>query len=192
MDSFADSLWLYNHPSLQITGAGNGIGRELALQYTELGCDVVCVDVADEPNRQTVQLANQKKKGRAHAFQCDVTDREAVLALGDRVRQDVGHVSVIVNNAGIMPCHRLDQTSAAEIKKMFDLNVISHFWIFEAFLPEMKKHNRGHLISISSMAGMIGASNLVPYCATKFGVGGMMEALYEELREQKSNVRIAR
>lgn len=171
-----------------ITGAGHGIGRELALKYAEQGCEVVCVDINEEGNKETVQLANQLKRGRAYGFVCDVTDRNAVLATAEKIRAEVGHVSVVVNNAGIMPCHPLGATTHQEIHKMFDVNVLAHFWVFEAFLPNMKKQNRGHLISISSIAGLIGAANVVPYCATKFAVRGMMEALYEELREEKSNV----
>lgn len=172
-----------------ITGAGHGIGRELALKYAEQGSEVVCCDMNEETNKETVALANKLKKGRAFAYVCDVTDREAVLEMANKIRTDVGHVSVVINNAGIMPCHPLDRTTHHEIRKMFEVNTLAHFWIFEAFLPAMKEKNRGHLISISSIAGMIGSSNVVPYSATKFAVRGMMEALYEELREEKSNVR---
>lgn len=171
-----------------ITGAGHGIGRELAMKYAEQGSDVICVDINEESNKETVQLANKMNKGRAFGYICDVTNRDAVLSTANDIRRDVGHVSVIVNNAGIMPCHPLDKTTHEEIRKMFDVNTLAHFWIFEAFLPHMKQKNRGHLISISSIAGIIGSSNVVPYSATKFAVRGMMEALYEELREEKSNV----
>lgn len=173
-----------------ITGAGHGIGRELSLKYAEQGSEVICVDINEEANVETVTLANKLKKGRAYSYICDVTDRDAVLETAKSIRAQVGHVSVVVNNAGIMPCHPLDRTTHEEIRKMFEVNTLSHFWIFEAFLPYMKEKNRGHLISISSIAGMIGSSNVVPYSATKFAVRGMMEALFEELREEKSNVRI--
>lgn len=173
-----------------ITGAGHGIGRELTLKYAEQGSEVICVDINEEANEETVTLANKLKKGRAYSYICDVTDRDAVLETAKSIRAQVGHVSVVVNNAGIMPCHPLDRTTHQEIRKMFEVNTLSHFWIFEAFLPHMKEKNRGHLISISSIAGMIGSSNVVPYSATKFAVRGMMEALFEELREEKSNVRI--
>lgn len=171
-----------------ITGAGHGIGRELALKYADQGCEVVCVDINEEANKETVVIANKLKKGRAYGYVCDVTDRDAVLATANQIRADVGHVSVVINNAGIMPCHPLQNTTHTEIRKMFEVNTLAHFWIFEAFLPFMKQQNRGHLISISSIAGIIGTANVVPYCATKFAVRGMMEALYEELREEKSNV----
>ncbi|XP_059616298.1 short-chain dehydrogenase/reductase family 16C member 6-like isoform X3 [Phlebotomus argentipes] len=168
-----------------ITGAGHGIGRELAIQYTDLGCEVVCLDINEAGNAETVEMANALRQGRAYAFTCDVTDRDQVLAVANRIRVQVGHVSVIVNNAGIMPSRPLWEQQHQEIRKVFDVNVMAHFWIFEAFLPHMIEKNRGHLVSISSVVGLIGAANLVPYCASKFAVRGMMEALFEELREHK-------
>ncbi|XP_059616296.1 epidermal retinol dehydrogenase 2-like isoform X1 [Phlebotomus argentipes] len=173
-----------------ITGAGHGIGRELAIQYTDLGCEVVCLDINEAGNAETVEMANALRQGRAYAFTCDVTDRDQVLAVANRIRVQVGHVSVIVNNAGIMPSRPLWEQQHQEIRKVFDVNVMAHFWIFEAFLPHMIEKNRGHLVSISSVVGLIGAANLVPYCASKFAVRGMMEALFEELREHKIPIKL--
>lgn len=62
--------------------------------------------------------------------------------------------------------------------------------LLEAFLPSMKQNNRGHIVSLSSMAGLVGFRNLVPYCASKFAVRGYMEALHEELRLTNPNNKI--
>lgn len=64
------------------------------------------------------------------------------------------------------------------------------FQILEAVLPNMLENNHGHIVALSSMAGMLGLRNLVPYCASKFAVRGMMEALHEELRETIPNTNI--
>ncbi|GAB0089825.1 short-chain dehydrogenase/reductase family 16C member 6 [Sergentomyia squamirostris] len=173
-----------------ITGAGHGIGRELALQYTELGCEVICLDIDSSNNKETVDMANGLKRGRAHGYICDVTNRDAVLAIAQKIKIEVGDVSVVVNNAGIMPSRPLLEQSHDEIRKTFDVNVMAHFWIFEAFLPQMIEKNRGHLVSISSVVGLIGTSNLVPYTASKYAVRGMMEALFEELRENKIPIKM--
>lgn len=105
------------------------------------------------------------------------------MALAERVKDEVGPVSVLVNNVGIMPTHPLPQQSAEEIQRVFDVNVFSQFWTIQAFLDQMKEQGRGHIICLSSIAGLVGLANLVPYCATKYAVRGMMEALHEELRE---------
>lgn len=166
-----------------ITGTGHGIGRELALQYTNLGATVVCVDINESGNQQTVTDCNRLQQGTAQAYTCDVSNREKVLELATKIKIEVGPVTLLVNNAGIMPTRPLDKQTPAEIRKTFDINVLSHFWTLEAFLPHMQEQNRGHIVCISSIAGVIGLSNLVPYCASKFAVRGLMESLQEEIRE---------
>lgn len=167
-----------------ITGAGHGMGRETALRFGKLGALIVCVDINPTGNQETVDLIKEQK-GKATRYECDVTDREAINALAEKIRREVGEVTMLVNNAGIMPCKPLLQTSEKEIRSAFELNIIAHLWLLQAFLPSMMERNHGHIVAMSSMAGVIGLRNLVPYCATKFAVRGLMEALHEELREDK-------
>ncbi|XP_037959746.1 short-chain dehydrogenase/reductase family 16C member 6 [Teleopsis dalmanni] len=166
-----------------ITGTGHGIGRELALHYTAFGSTVICVDINQKNNEETVNKAKRLSKGAVHSYTCDVSNRDDVLALANKVKTDIGPITVLVNNVGIMPTHPLDKHTPEEIRRVFDINVFSQFWTLEAFLPQMKEESRGHIICMSSIAGVVGLANLVPYCATKFAVRGMMEALHEELRD---------
>jgi short-subunit dehydrogenase len=89
---------------------------------------------------------------------------------------------VLINNAGIMPQHEMLKHTEAEIRKVFEINTVAHCWMFQAFLPKMIEKNHGHIVALSSMAGLVGFKNLVPYCGSKFAVRGMMEAMAEELR----------
>lgn len=116
-------------------------------------------------------------------FSCDVSNRDEVLKLAEKIKAEVGLVSVLVNNVGIMPTHPLERHTPEEIRRVFEINVYSQFWTIEAFLPQMKQQGRGHIVCMSSIAGVVGLANLVPYCATKFAVRGMMEALHEEFRD---------
>lgn len=118
--------------------------------------------------------------------------------MAQKVCENVGNVTILINNAGIMPTHSILHHTKDEIEKTFGINILSHFWVFflsnnylnnsfflqtiQAFLPYMKKRNSGHIVALSSMAGVVGFENLAPYCSTKYAVCGMMEALYEELR----------
>jgi all-trans-retinol dehydrogenase (NAD+) len=117
-----------------------------------------------------------------HSCSVDVTDYDQVIAKGKQVQTQVGNVTVLVNNAGIMPTHPLLQQTREEIRKVFDVNVMAHFWLIQFFLPNMLEHNNGHIVALSSMAGIMGFTNLVPYCGTKFAVRGIMEAVNEEIR----------
>lgn len=172
-----------------ITGTGHGIGKELALQYAQLGAILVCWDINENLNEKTVQEL-RKLGAKAYGYKCDVSDREAVLELAKKVRLEVGDVSILVNNAGIMPCHPLLHHNHQEIRKIFDINVLAHFWMLEAFLPSMIQNNHGHVVALSSMAGVMGIPNLVPYCGSKYAVRGLMEALAEELREDARQIQV--
>ncbi|KAK7789584.1 hypothetical protein R5R35_009951 [Gryllus longicercus] len=172
-----------------ITGAGHGIGRELAQQFADLGATIVSWDINAKSNEETVQ--GLRKQGfKAYAYTCDVSSREEVLRVAEQVKKEVGDVTILVNNAGIMPCKPLANHNPNEITRMFDINVFAHFWMLEAFLPAMLQNKHGHVVALSSMAGVMGIPNLVPYCASKFAVRGMMEALREELRLDARDPRV--
>lgn len=171
-----------NGEIILITGTGHGMGRETAMRFAKLGGVIVCVDINQKTNQETVDLIKEQK-GKAYRFECDVTDSEAVKTLAERIRREVGDVTMLVNNAGIMPCKPLLQHGEGEIRAAFNVNVMAHLWLIQAFLPSMMERNHGHIVAMSSMAGVLGLRNLVPYCATKFAVRGLMEALHEELRE---------
>lgn len=94
-------------------------------------------------------------------FRVDVTDREKVLEVGNRVLSEVGVITILVNNAGIMPQHELLKHTEKEIRMIFEINVLAHYWMIEAFLPKMIEENRGHIVALSSMAGVMGLQNLV-------------------------------
>ncbi|XP_019765008.1 short-chain dehydrogenase/reductase family 16C member 6 isoform X1 [Dendroctonus ponderosae] len=174
-----------------ITGAGHGIGRELALVYSAKGATVVGWDINKTACDETIRrIASFRGRPKAFSFQCDITNRVEVLHVAKEVEAKVGQVTILVNNAGIMPCHLLNQHTCKEIESVFAVNLISHFWLLEAFLPGMKQTNRGHIVSLSSMAGLIGCANLVPYCASKFAVRGYMESLSDELRFTNTNNKI--
>ncbi|XP_050440864.1 short-chain dehydrogenase/reductase family 16C member 6-like [Adelges cooleyi] len=166
-----------------ITGTGHGIGKALALQFAELSAKVVCVDINEQSNLETVKEINAKSKAKAYAYRCDVSSLENVRELGDKVKSEVGTVTILVNNAGIMPCKPLEAHNEATIRKLFDINVFAHFWMLDTFLPGMKALKKGHVVSLSSMAGIIGLQNLVPYCASKFAVRGLNEAMVDECQE---------
>ncbi|XP_071561649.1 epidermal retinol dehydrogenase 2-like [Temnothorax nylanderi] len=171
-----------------ITGAGHGIGKELAIQYASLGAKVVCLDVNKHTNEET---ANQIGKN-AYAYRCDVTKREEIFALAKKVKEEVGDVTILVNNAGIMPCRAFLDYTADEIEQIFNINVLAHFWMLQAFLPIMIEKNYGHVVALSSIAGIAGLPNLIPYSASKHAVKGLMDAIDNELRvtsKEKSQIK---
>jgi len=163
-----------------VTGAGGGIGRLLALGFANLGCRVVCWDVAKQANEETARLIKMSK-GDVYAYQVDLTKKEDVYRVADLVKKQVGKVSILVNNAGVVTGKGLLECSDEQIQRTFDVNIMAHFWTVKSFLPDMIQQDRGHIVTIASLAGHNGSNRLVDYCASKFAAVGFDESLRTEL-----------
>ncbi|XP_034252871.1 17-beta-hydroxysteroid dehydrogenase 13-like [Thrips palmi] len=162
-----------------VTGAGHGIGREVALKYGSLGATVVCMDINEKGAAETAK--DIKGMGvKSAAYKCDVSNRDEVLAVAKKITQEVGPVTVLVNNAGIMPTKPFLEHTPEEIERIFDINMLAHCWLLQAFLPSMMERKHGHVVAVSSMCGQAGTTNLAPYCASKYAVRGFMESLAVE------------
>uniref|UniRef100_A0A336KV04 Short-chain dehydrogenase/reductase 3 n=1 Tax=Culicoides sonorensis TaxID=179676 RepID=A0A336KV04_CULSO len=173
-----------------ITGAGGGIGRQLTLEYVKQGCKVICVDIDEKNNALSVKQGNAITTASTIGYKCDITNRDEVLALAEKVKKDVGNVSVLINNAGIMPTRSILQHTHEVIQKVMDINLMSHFWTLEAFLPSMYEKKQGTVIALSSVLGIFGMPNTVPYSASKFAVRGYMEALLSEIIDYRPDAKI--
>ncbi|XP_003746356.1 epidermal retinol dehydrogenase 2 [Galendromus occidentalis] len=166
-----------------VTGAGSGIGRLMATKFADLGAKVVCWDISKDGMEETVNDI-KNKGGIAFSFVCNVADRQTVYAVADKVRDEVGKVSIIVNNAGIVYGKRLLELQDEQIEKSFAVNCLAHYWIVKAFLPDMQSSNHGHIVSIASLAGQTGVNRLTDYCGTKFAAVGFAESLALELYQE--------
>ncbi|XP_013773597.1 17-beta-hydroxysteroid dehydrogenase 13-like isoform X1 [Limulus polyphemus] len=163
-----------------ITGAGHGLGRELALQLADLGVRLVLWDIDQKAVERTAADV-RRKGGVVFAYHCDVTDEQKVEFVANEVRREVGDVTILINNAGIMHCQTLLCLNDQQIRRTLEINTLSHFWTVRQFLPRMLELGHGHIVAIASIAGILGCANLVDYCASKFGVVGFMAALAEEV-----------
>jgi len=106
---------------------------------------------------------------------------KVIWRLFTQVKQEVGHVSIVINNAGIMPCDSFLNHSPTTLEKLFKVNVFAHFWILREFLPDMISRGTGHIVTTISVAGIFGVRNIGPYCASKHAVHGYIEGLRDEL-----------
>lgn len=168
-----------------VTGGGSGIGKLLALKFSRLGCQVVLWDVNEAAVKEAAKEIEAETKNKAFAYAIDLRQRQAVYALADRVRKEVGEVSILVNNAGIVTGKKLLEAPDESMQATMDVNATAHFWTLKAFLPQMMEKNHGHVVTIASSAGHVGVSGLVDYCASKHAAVGIDESLRFELRKQK-------
>jgi len=170
-----------------ITGAGAGIGRIIALSFGKLGSVVVCCDIDSAGNQQTVEDIKELG-GKAFGYVFDCSDREAVYENAKKIKKNVGNVTILVNNAGMITGKKFMDVPDELAQKTVELNTIAHFWTAKTFLPAMLENNHGHIVSIASCAGLSGTCGLSDYCASKFGAVGFLESLHMEFKAMKKSV----
>lgn len=167
-----------------ITGSASGIGQLMAIRFYNLGCRLVLWDVNEKGLNDTVDLilgAEKKKnddaKKRIWTYKMDLSNRESIYQTANSVLKDVGPVDIVINNAGVVSGKLLLDTPDEKIDLTFKVNTLSHFYVLKAFLPSMIERKRGHFVTVASVAGLIGSSHLVDYCASKFANVGMNSSL---------------
>merc|ERR1712183_1139890 len=163
-----------------VTGGGSGIGRLMCLRFARLGATVVTWDINKIGNEETVDII-EKEGHRAFAYTVDMSARDAIYSMAKQTKEDVGPVSILVNNAGIVSGNPLIETPDAKIIKTFEVNILAHFWTIKAFLPDMIQHKLGHIVNVASLAGHSGTNKLVDYCSSKFAAVGLDEAFRVEM-----------
>ncbi|OXU32099.1 hypothetical protein TSAR_002940 [Trichomalopsis sarcophagae] len=164
-----------------VTGAAGGIGRLIAQKLAARGCSVVVWDINKTGVEETARLI-EEAGGKCWAYSCDITNREEVYKTAKAVKLDVGNVTILVNNAGYVYGSTLMEIPDEEIERTFKVNVISHYWTTKSFLKEMMRENHGHIVTIASIAGLLGTYNCTDYSATKFAAIGYHESLFTELK----------
>jgi all-trans-retinol dehydrogenase (NAD+) len=180
MGSFAKKTTL-------ITGGASGIGRLMAHKMAAGGSHIIIWDIA-EANLAQVSREISAAGLQVSAFACDVSDREMVYRVAKQVKKEVGKVDILINNAGVVSGKPFGECSDAQLRRTMEINTLAHFWTVKAFLPDMIKANRGHIVTIASAGGIIGSAGLVDYSASKFAAFGFDEALRAEFRKQGLNI----
>lgn len=164
-----------------VTGGGSGIGRLLCVKLAKRGARIVTWDVNEAGNEETMTQV-RAAGGQCYIYTVDLSDRHAVYAAATKVKQEVGKVDILINNAGIVTGKNFMEAPDELIQKTFDVNILSHFWTTKAFLGDMISSNKGHIVTIASVAGLAGVNKLADYCASKFAAVGFDESLRLELK----------
>jgi all-trans-retinol dehydrogenase (NAD+) len=165
-----------------VTGGASGIGMLVAERLAALGARLVLWDVNQEALDRVAAAVEARGHHTVHGYVCDVGKREHVYAVAQRVRDEVGSVDVLVNNAGIVSGQRFLDLPDSRIEATFRINTLALFWTCKAFLPEMIARNRGHVVTMASASGYVGVAKLADYAASKWAAVGFDESLRMELR----------
>lgn len=160
-----------------ITGVSSGFGRALAQQALLAGHRVVGT-VRNATARQEFEALSP---GRAFGRLLDVTDADAIDALIDDIETHVGAIDVLVNNAGYGHEGILEESTLAELRQQFEVNVFGPAAMIKAVLPHMRARRRGHILNITSMGGFITMPGIAWYCGSKFALEGISDVLGKEV-----------
>ncbi|MFV0632521.1 oxidoreductase [Demequina sp.] len=160
-----------------ITGCSTGIGRATAAAAAAAGHTVVAT--ARRP--ETLEDLVASSDGKVIALALDVTDPDAVRTAAEVAERLTGGVDVVVNNAGIGYFATIEESDPAQARAVIDANFWGVAHVTHAFLPHLRERRSGHIITVSSIAGVRGSAGMGYYCASKWAASGFMESLAKEV-----------
>lgn len=166
-----------------ITGAASGIGRATAVAAADEGAELFLTDIQAEA--LDAAGAEIRERGGAVAWSkaADISDHEAVAAMADEIHAGHGSLDVVMNIAGISTWGTVENLEHEHWRRLVDVNLMGPIHVIESFLPPMIEAGRGgHLVNVSSAAGLFGLPWHAAYSATKFGLRGISEVLRFDLR----------
>lgn len=169
-----------------ITGTSNGFGLALVKQLLAKGDNVA----ATTRNIATMQDLVNTSAGQLLLLQVDLLREESIATGVASAVNEFGQIDYLVNNAGYGLLGGIEESSKEEVQANFDVNVFGLLSVTRAILPHMRKAGSGHIINISSVFGLIAGAGWGIYCATKFAVEGLSEALAQEVKLFGINVTI--
>lgn len=161
-----------------ITGVSSGFGRALAQEALAAGHKVI----GTVRNREAQQAFEALHPDRAFARLLDVTDFAQINDVVAEVESRIGSIDVLVNNAGYGHEGIMEESSLAEMRHQFDVNVFGAAAMMKAVLPGMRQRRSGHIINITSMGGFITMPGIAWYCGSKFALEGISETLGKEVK----------
>jgi len=164
-----------------VTGGGRGIGRAISLTLADRGCDVAVLGRDPAGIASTVEEVVRRGR-RAFAIRCDVSRSADVDRAASRVLAELGAPAIVVPNAGIV--HRISVVDMTEAQwdEVLDVNLKGTFLVVRALLRPMLAEKKGRFVAIGSISGTMGTPRLSAYCASKWGLVGLVKSLAEELR----------
>lgn len=161
-----------------ITGAGDGIGRSIALELGKGNNHLILLSKSED---RLKEVSSKIKNSRY--FICDITNDARINDIIGKIEKVYERIDVLVNNAGVWIEGELDKNNVNDIRTVLDVNILGQIQVTKAVIPLMKKNKSGLIINIISQAGLYAKSERSVYDASKFGMTGFTRALQEDLHK---------
>ena len=152
-----------------ITGGAHGIGFSIAVGMAQCGA-TVCFNCSNEGSLEKGIAAYKEAGVEAHGYVADVTDEVAVNAMVKQITEEVGHINILVNNAGIIKRIPMCEMTAAQFRQVIDVDLNAPFIVAKAIIPDMIEQGGGKIINICSMMSELGRETVSAYAAAKGGL----------------------
>lgn len=166
-----------------VTGAAMGMGLLISEKLALRGARVAMVDI----NEDALEEAAEQLADRGLDVQpivCDLAERKNIVALREQVLDEVGRIDILVNNAGVVAGGHYEDIAPELDDLMLRVNVDAVHWLTKEFMPDLKAGRDCHIVNMASAAGMLGVPDQAVYCASKWFVIGLSEAIRQEFRDQ--------
>lgn len=170
-----------------ITGASSGIGRDLAREFAKLKYDLVLVARNIERLKSLKKELIEEYKVNVEYLSVDLSNREKCIELHENAR----NIDILVNNAGLGDFGNFSKTDLEKDLCIVDTNITAMHILTKLYLQDMKEKNNGKILNVASIAGFLPGPLMATYYASKNYVVRLSEAIREELRKEKSNVKIS-
>lgn len=164
-----------------ITGAGSGIGRELARRAASHGAELALTDWDEVGLMETAALVQPHAGREVRTEKLDVRDRAAMAAYAASVAEDFGRVNVVINNAGVALHGNFEEVEYHDFEWIMDVDFWGVVQGTKEFIPHLIASGDGHVVNISSLFGLLGMPGQTAYNSAKFAVRGFTEALRQEM-----------
>ena len=172
-----------------ITGASSGIGEASAEEFAKRGANIVLV-ARRKDKLEKVEKSLTKYPVKILSVICDVSEKEQVKQMVEKVLETFPQVDVLVNNAGFVIYGKVEELSIEDVESQMKTNYFGTIYCTKLFLPHFLKQNSGHIVNVASVGGSFGVPGIATYCATKFALLGFSEGLYHELHETNVGVTV--
>lgn len=167
--------WNWPDEIAVITGGSGGIGECIVLRLIARGVRVAVLDIQELPK-------SLQDNPLIRFYRCDLTSSESVAEAADAVRRDIGHPTIVINNAGVTSPMPILKMPEAFLRKIFSVNCMALWLTTQQFLPRMIQLNKGHVITVASLSSFVGLPTAADYSATKAGAHAFHESLTSELK----------
>ena len=171
-----------------LTGASSGIGKDMVKILNKKGYDLVLVARDEEKlNNVKKELEEEKIGNKIEIIAMDLSEEANCKKLCEQIKD----IDILINNAGFGDCGDFTKTDLEKEIKMIKTNIIAYHILMKEYLKEMKKRGSGKILNVASIAGFMPGPLMATYYATKAYVVRISEAVKEELKREKSNVKIS-